>query len=97
MSKTSIVTVTMFYALSRWNGWFWAVLLLTNDRDKPLQVYLRNTINALESQDVDEGSVYTPQSKEFALILCSIIPICILYPQMQKYFAAGVNVGGVKE
>ena len=96
MSKTSIVTVTMFYALSRWNGWFWAVLLLTNDRDKPLQVYLRNTINALESQ-VDEGSVYTPQSKEFALILCSIIPICILYPQMQKYFAAGVNVGGVKE
>lgn len=31
------------------------------------------------------------------MIVCSIIPILILYPQMQKYFAAGVNLGGVKE
>ncbi len=98
MSKTSMVTVTMFYALSRWNGWFWAVLLLTNERDQPLQVYLRNQIDALENTDTDTSMLkYAPQSKEFALIICSIIPIIIIYPQMQKYFAAGVNVGGVKE
>jgi len=27
----------------------------------------------------------------------SIIPIIVIYPKLQKYFAAGVNVGGVKE
>ena len=27
----------------------------------------------------------------------SIIPILIIYPFIQKYFAKGVNVGGVKE
>ncbi len=98
MSKTSMVTVTMFYALSRWNGWFWAVLLLNNERDHPLQVYLRNQIKALEDSDSDPSIMkYAPQTKEFALIICSIIPIIIVYPQMQKYFAAGVNVGGVKE
>ncbi len=98
MSKTSIVTVTMFFALSRWNGWFWATLLLNNEVDRPLQVYMRNRIDNAANTDLLTGDEkYAPQSLQFALIICSIIPICIIYPQMQKYFAAGVNVGGVKE
>lgn len=99
MAKTSIVTVTMFFALSRWNGWFWATWLLTDERDHPLQVYMRSQIKTLEDSDAIDitTSKYAPQSMQFALIICSIIPICIIYPQMQKYFAAGVNVGGVKE
>ena len=98
MSKTSIVTVTMFFALSRWNGWFWATLLFTDEKDYPLQVYMRSSIAAAQDSDQALNSTdYAPQSYMFALIICSIIPICIIYPQMQKYFAAGVNVGGVKE
>ena len=31
------------------------------------------------------------------MIIAAIIPIIIIYPFIQKYFAAGVNVGGVKE
>ena len=33
----------------------------------------------------------------YALIVCSIIPVLIIYPFIQKYFAKGVNMGGVKE
>lgn len=100
MSKTSIVTVTMFFALSRWNGWFWASMILNNENDHPLQLVMRNLLSQLE--DSDEGSLidtkeYSTTSIRYTMILCSIIPICIVYPQMQKYFAAGVNVGGVKE
>jgi putative aldouronate transport system permease protein len=40
---------------------------------------------------------YAIQSWQFALIFASIIPIIIVYPMLQKYFAAGVNLGGVKE
>ena len=45
MSKSSIATVTMFYALSRWNGYYWASVLLGDYKDKPLQVYMRQKLN----------------------------------------------------
>ena len=94
MSKSSIATVTMFYALARWNGYFWASVLLTNV-ERPLQVYMRQFMDGKE-----EDTTILPYGEtnyRYAMIFCSIVPILILYPQMQKYFAAGVNVGGVKE
>ncbi len=94
MSKASIATVTMFYALNRWNTYFWAMMLL-GEEDRPLQVYMRMRIDEMiaESQKMD----FSPTALQYAMIICSIIPICIVYPQLQKFFAAGVNVGGVKE
>jgi len=32
----------------------------------------------------------------YGMLVCSIIPIIIIYPYLQKYFVKGVNVGGVK-
>ena len=43
------------------------------------------------------NELYSSDSVIYALIVCSIIPILIIYPFIQKYFAKGVNVGGVKE
>jgi putative aldouronate transport system permease protein len=40
---------------------------------------------------------FAADSSIYALIVCSIIPILIIYPFIQKYFAKGVNMGGVKE
>jgi len=40
---------------------------------------------------------YSVYSLQYAFIVCSIIPVVVVYPKLQKYFAAGVNVGGVKE
>lgn len=95
MSKSSIATVTMFYALSRWNGYYWASVLL-DEENQPLQVYMRNCLDKGGGEDVWDKP-YHQNSWQFAMIACSIVPILILYPQMQKYFAAGVNLGGVKE
>ena len=98
MSKSSIATVTMFYAISRWNGYLWAQMLLGPD-DQPLQVYVRRTLkDIMEAGDVS-GVVtsYSPFSMQYALLVCSNIPIVVIYPKISKYFAAGVNVGGVKE
>lgn len=98
MSKSSLATVTMFFALSRWNGWFWATMLFTDPIDNPMQVIMRNYINNPPGGE-DGGSTltYSLRSYQYAMIACSIIPILVIYPQMQKFFAAGVNVGGVKE
>ena len=100
MSKSSIATVAMFYAVSRWNGYIWAQMLL-GDADMPLQVYIRQEmdrfINEINNQTNTVILPYSIYSVQYALIICSILPIIIIYPKLSKYFAAGVNVGGVKE
>ena len=97
MSKASIATVAMFYAISRWNGYLWAQMLLGPD-DQPLQVYIRRVLGDIMNNENPSAELnYSPYSMQYALIVCSIIPIVVIYPKIQKYFAAGVNVGGVKE
>lgn len=100
MSKASIATVAMFYAVSRWNGYMWAQMLLT-ENDQPLQVYIKiympNYLKQVENMTSNMDVSFSPYSVQYALIICSIIPIVIVYPKLSKYFAAGVNVGGVKE
>jgi len=99
MSKSSIVTVAMFYAVARWNGYMWAQMLLTSS-DWPLTVYIRKTVEEVAQQIEETGSAglgYSSYSLRYAFIVCSIIPVIVIYPKLQKYFAAGVNVGGVKE
>ena len=97
MSKSSIVTVAMFYAVARWNGYIWAQMLLGPD-DQPLQVYIKVNIASI-LQNIEEGANYSfsTYALQYAFIVCSIIPVIVVYPKLQKYFAAGINVGGVKE
>ena len=102
MSKSSIITVAMFYAVARWNGYLWAQMLLGED-DQPLTVYIKVTLQTILNQIEQEGTTnpklanVSTYALQYAFIVCSIIPIIIIYPKLQKYFAAGVNVGGVKE
>jgi putative aldouronate transport system permease protein len=100
MSKSTIATVTMFYALARWNGYYWASILVNSDVNRPLQVYMREKLVEGTSEGAQSWETlhnYSQDGFMFAMIICSIIPIIIVYPMMQKYFAAGVNLGGVKE
>lgn len=101
MSKASIATVALFYGVSRWNGYFWAAQEITSETEKPLQVYIRKMVDeAFNSAGSDTPITYIGfdvQSLFYAMVVCAIIPIIIIYPFIQKYFAAGVNLGGVKE
>lgn len=99
MSKSTIATVALFFAISRWNGYFWARQMLTNTNEHPLQVFIRRKLEDFTDEEVMAGwnKDYASDSVIFALIVCSIIPILIIYPFIQKYFAKGVNMGGVKE
>lgn len=96
MSKSALATVTLFYALNRWNGYFWNQQLVT-DTEHPLQVVLANITAGVANTDNVYNYPYSPYSLVYAAIILSIIPIIIVYPYLQKYFARGVNVGGVKE
>ena len=99
MSKSTIATVALFFAISRWNGYFWARQMISNNNEQPLQVFIRNQLE--QYTDLEQLASWTKDyaadSVIFALIVCSIIPILIIYPFIQKYFAKGTNAGGVKE
>ncbi|PNV60518.1 carbohydrate ABC transporter permease [Clostridium sp. chh4-2] len=98
MSTASIATVTLFYAISRWNAYYWSRMLLADPYEQPLQVYLRQLIENYQKL-YDESPVnltYSADSLAYAIIICSIVPVLVIYPYIQKYFAKGVNMGGVK-
>jgi putative aldouronate transport system permease protein len=99
MSKSTIATVALFFAISRWNGYFWARQMISNSFEKPLQVFIRELLEQYRDPEFIAGwnAVYASDSVIYALIVCSIVPILIIYPFIQKYFAKGTNVGGVKE
>ena len=113
MSKATIATVALFFGLSRWNGYFWAMRMMPDQEFSwPVQVKIRNFIDSysglIETPSVDnvdewkivESVDYTKasiMSVVYAMVICGVIPILVIYPFIQKYFAKGVNMGGVKE
>lgn len=101
LSKPAIATVTLFCIVSRWNGFFWAMVLLSSEDKIPLQVFLRHTIVTLSDDNEFAATLidaaYSVETVTAAIIVCSIIPILIIYPFAQKYFNKGILLGGVKE
>ncbi len=107
MSKATIATVALFFGISRWNGYFWAYKV-TNDVGQnyswPVQVYIRDFMekntsltSSFVSEEADVANEAVGTAVTYALVVFSMIPILIIYPFIQKYFAKGVNMGGVKE
>ena len=99
MSKSTIATVALLFGISRWNGYFWARRMIMNPNEQPLQVYIRRSLEQYQDPDIMAGwnQPYASDSVIYSLIVCSVIPILVIYPFIQKYFAKGVNMGGVKE
>ena len=101
LAKPAIATVALFCMVSRWNGFFWAMVLLQDEDKIPLQVYLRHTIATLsddpEFTATQLNASYSFETVSAAIIVCSIIPVLIIYPFIQKYFEKGILLGGVKE
>lgn len=102
LSTSALTTVSLFYAISRWNGYFWTMVLLTDDSKVPLQVFLKKLIVEKNmageaAQIITPESLTSPQSIIYAVIVLSIIPILIIYPFIQKFFRKGVTLGAVKE
>ena len=101
LSKPAMATVGLFYAVNRWNGYFWAMNLLTEDRKLPLQVLLKKLIvdkaaSEMEAAIITADSLWSPTTRIYALIVLAIIPMLIAYPFVQKYFKAGLTVGANK-
>lgn len=100
ISKASMATIGLFYAVSRWNGYFWSMILLSDEKKVPLQVLLKKLIVEMtmneEGMDVVTSLAFSKETFMYATIIVSIIPVLIAYPYLQKHFTKGAMVGSVK-
>ncbi|RXZ79524.1 carbohydrate ABC transporter permease [Paenibacillaceae bacterium] len=101
LSKAILATIGLFYAVSMWNNFFSAMLYLRDSNLFPLQVVLRSivlqgTSNASEATNVGGDTILVGESLKFATIIVSTLPILVVYPFLQKYFAKGAMIGSIK-
>ncbi len=101
ISKASLATITLFYAVGHWNSYFNAMMYI-NDIDKwPIQVWLRQIIvlsvgGFAGNESLAEFAKVPSDAVKYAVICVSTLPIIVVYPFLQKYFAKGVLLGSVK-
>ncbi len=105
LAKPGIATITMFYAVARWNEYFKASIYLTQQAKTTLQVVLRqfvvlsDTVNLIGSQNLAEYNEFARvdyTALKSATIVVAIIPILLLYPLVLKYYTSDIMAGGVK-
>ncbi|MBM7566113.1 carbohydrate ABC transporter permease [Paenibacillus sacheonensis] len=99
LSLPAISTITLFYAVTRWNEFFNAIFFISDKELWPLQLFLRSMLFENESSYSGGGdSVFLlGPSIKMATVMAASIPVMLLYPFFQKYFTNGVLIGAVKE
>lgn len=99
LSKSSIATLSLFYAVGRWNAYADAKYYISKQSLYPIQLLLNNMVNASrEPISIAEGVpvTSTPEVLQAACVMFATIPIVCVYPFVQKYFVKGVMIGAVK-
>lgn len=96
LSAPIIATVTLFYAVMKWNSFFQAIMFITDPKKKPLQVILREILTAATSGDAKDMSLDLGMNLKMATAVVAMAPILSVYPFLQKHFTKGILLGAVK-
>ena len=102
LSKATLSTMVLFYAVSHWNSYFDAMMYIRTKTKYPLQIHLRNLLVAgiaseeLQAAGTGQAFAVTERTMRAATIIVSTLPILIVYPFVQRYFVTGVMIGSVK-
>ena len=109
LSKPILAVMTLYYGEGHWNTYFNAMVYLRDNTKHPLQLVLRQILiqadvmssTLMDSADVETMKALLAQADmanqlKYAVIVVATVPMLILYPFLEKYFAKGVMIGSVK-
>ena len=102
LSKPIIATLSLFYAVGRWNAYADAKYYIRMREDlKPIQYKLSQLVSSAseaQSASLSEAAAVTstPEVLQAAAVMFVTIPIICIYPFLQKYFVKGAMIGAVK-
>ncbi|GIP37817.1 putative ABC transporter permease protein YtcP [Paenibacillus sp. J31TS4] len=98
LSKPALASIGLFYFMGHWNSFFIPMIYLNDPKMLPLQVVLRDMLffDTTQQNSLIEQSTITPQAMKNATIFVSMVPVLLIYPFAQKYFAKGIMLGSEK-
>lgn len=100
LSKPILATLSLFYAVGRWNAYADAKYFITKKALQPIQYLLSNMVlnSGADAISISEGMAVqsTPEVLQAAMVMFATIPIICVYPFIQKHFVKGVMIGAVK-
>lgn len=99
LSKASIATIAMFYAVGYWNDYFKSLIYIRDSALWPMQTVLRQALQTAQFNTMmfeDAAQSLSTETLKYAMIVVSVLPILCVYPFVQKYFVKGVMVGSLK-
>ena len=100
VSKPVLATVVLWSMVDHWNAWFDSMIFMSKAENHVLQMIMRRMVNQMRiledlgGMNVDE--MVLPETLKAATIMISTVPILMIYPFLQKYFAKGILVGSLK-
>jgi len=103
LSRAIFAVITLYYAVGQWNSYFNAMLYLRDRTLYPLQLVLREILNAsnvdlsqISDAELLRQLIGASDLMKYSLIVISSVPILVAYPFVQKFFDKGVMIGSVK-
>jgi len=105
ISKPILASISLFLAVGFWNEWWHAMLFLNTPNKWPMQMMLKEMLANLATSSISPVAKMMAASYRkvnalsvrMAAIVITTIPILLVYPFVQKYFAKGVMLGSLKE
>ncbi len=102
LGKPIMVTIGLFAGLGFWNDWTNGLYYVNRSNMFTIQVLLNRMIQDIQalannSNASGQAVLNLPTvSIRMAIAFVAILPILIVYPFLQKYFASGIALGAVK-
>jgi len=109
LSKPILAVMTLYYGVGHWNSYFSEMIYLKDEEKFPLQLVLKRILlqaDVLKAAIMEGAEAETIKALmadqdaanqlKYGVIVVSTVPMLILYPFLEKYFAKGVMIGSVK-
>lgn len=101
-----LAAIALFTFVGHWNSYFDSMMYTSSDSLQTIQYYLKKVItdpsmaNSMGTQAAqalpDSVNKITPKTIKLAAMTITALPVVVIYPFLQKYFAKGVTIGAVK-
>lgn len=103
LSMPIIAVMILLYSVGHWNSYFSALIYLSDRGMYPLQLFLRELL--VQNQTFETIAYFNEdltkrmmeaEAIKYAAVIVANLPVLLLYPFLQKYFAKGMLVGAIK-
>jgi len=102
LGKPILAAVGLFTALTYWNDWTNGLYYISDPKLLSIQTLLNRMVQDIKALTANSAAssgtlLHIPQvSIRMAIAFVAILPILMIYPFLQKYFASGIMLGAVK-